>query len=267
MIIRKAERADYGINSPKLDYIFDFKANFAAFILYLFEEFPGCTEDALERIKRPDLRSKIDKIKSKETLEDDEEFVKRLQKSPSTLKSKIPVALFDQIYLEYKRYYNKNKIKFEDRTRAIKKNLNKKQINEILIKIKEKTNISFKIKNINIWLVDIYYIKSKREIEGTTTPRGIYIGLPERPLKIFYGILIHELVHYNLKGRYSEDIEEVIAQIAGLEISKEVLGKVPEQLWNTAKKRVPRLTKMKFEEVIDLWNRSKFISSFVKSIR
>ena len=65
---------------PKIQFKIDFKTNFSAFIIYLFEEFPGCTEDALSKINKLRIKKEIDKIKRKETLEDDENFLKELSK-------------------------------------------------------------------------------------------------------------------------------------------------------------------------------------------
>src|SRR3989344_3570411 len=178
---------------PKIQFKIDFKTNFSAFIIYLFEEFPGCTEDALSKINKLRIKKEIDKIKRKETLEDDENFLKELSKNPFALKKKI-----------------------------------------------------FKTKIIYVWLVDIYYLVKEKNIEGTTTKEGIYLGLPRRPINLFYSTLIHELVHYNLMNMYSENEEEVIAQVLGLKISKRILGKVPSQSIITAKRRIKKITKKDF---------------------
>jgi len=231
---------------PKVRFKINFKTNFFAFVIYLFEKFPGCTENALSKINKLELKKEIDKIKRKETLEEDEKFLKELSRTPFALKKKIPLNLFQQIYLSYKRYYLKNKQLFYSRLKRIKTHLNNKRIKKILQTIENSTKYRFKTKLINVYLVDIYYSAKENCLEGTTTKEGIYLGLPHKPTNLFYSTLIHELIHFNLIGKYSEDEEEVISQMLGLEISKKILGEIPLQSLNTAKKRIKIIIKKKF---------------------
>ena len=250
---------------PKIQFKIDFKTNFSAFIIYLFEEFPGCTEDALSKINKLRIKKEIDKIKRKETLEDDEKFLKELSKNPFALKKKISAELFEQIYSSYKNYYTKNRLLFNNRAKRIVSKLNGKIIKQILKMIEDETKKLFKTKIIYVWLVDIYYLVKEKNIEGTTTKEGIYLGLPRRPINLFYSTLIHELVHYNLMNMYSENEEEVIAQVLGLKISKRILGKVPSQSIITAKRRIKKITKKDFKIVIKIWDDKDNIDKFLKA--
>lgn len=250
----------------KIKFKVGFDVNFSAFVIYLFEKFPGCTKDALSKINRLELKKDIEKIKRKETLEDDENFLRELQKNPLVLKKKIPLSLFNQIYSNYKKYYTKNNQIFQERAKGIMFRLNNKKINKILKSIEDKTGVPFKAKDIPVWLVDVYYLKHENNIEGTTTKEGIYLGLPSKPTNLFYSVLIHELIHYNIQGKYSESKEEVIAQILGIEISKRVLGRTPLQTMENAKKRIKKITKKEFSELHNIWKNSGSIGGFLKAI-
>src|SRR3989344_3688279 len=250
---------------PKIHFKIDFKTNFSAFVIYLFEEFPGCTEDALSKINKLGIKKEIDKIKRKETLEDDKKFLKELSRNPFALKKKIPEELFEHIYSNYNKYYAKNEKLFSNRAKRIKSKLNNKRIKQILKMIEDEPKKSFKPKIIDVWLVDIYYLIKEKNIEGTTTKEGIYLGLPNRPINLFYSTLIHELVHYNIMNRYSENEEEVIAQLLGLQISKRILGKVPSQSIIIAKRRIKKITKKDFKVVINIWENKNNIDKFLKA--
>lgn len=250
---------------PKIKFKIDFNTNFSAFVIYLFEEFPRCTEDALSKIKKLKLKKEINAIKRKETLEDDEKFLKELLNNPFALKKKIPEELFTQIYCSYKDYYNKNNQLFNDRAKRIISKLDNKRIKQIIQKIENETKIPFKTKIINVWFVDIYYLVQENNIEGTMTKQGIYLGLPNRPINLFYSTLIHELVHYDIMNKYSENKEEVLAQIIGLRVSKMILGKIPLQFINTAKRRVKKITKLNLEKVMRIWEDTLNIIRFLRA--
>ncbi|MBS3084637.1 hypothetical protein J4411_01870 [Candidatus Pacearchaeota archaeon] len=251
---------------PEIKFWLNFETNFSAFVLYLFEEFSGCTKDALIRINQLNLKKEIEKVKDRETFENNEKFVKKLSENPFVLKKRLPLKLFEQIYFNYRKYYFKNKKLFKKRAKEITSKINRSKLNRILKSIENKTKIPFKPKRINVWLVDIYYIDKEKSLEGTATKEGIYLGLPSRPVNLFYSTLIHELVHHNLIGKYSEDKEEILAQLIGLDVSKIFLGKVPLGSVKIAKRRVERITKMNFKTVLKMWENKNSTSKFINSI-
>ena len=66
-------------------------------------------------------------------------------------------------------------------------------------------------------------------------------------------------------NRYSENEEEVIAQLLGLQISKRILGKVPSQSIIIAKRRIKKITKTDFKVVINIWENKNNIDKFLKA--
>jgi hypothetical protein len=223
---------------PKINFLLNFKSNFAAFCLYLFETYPGCTEDALKKINRTKLIKQIKEIKKKYVLEDDGKTVKKLLQEPRTLGLKIGKELFNHIFSAYKKHYNINKTKFISRAKKIEKFVKTHKIKEVLLEIEKETKIKWKKSKIDVWLVDIYWYPKEKQIDGTTTKEGIFIGLPPAPIDAFKSVFYHELIHANIDGKYNEKKEEHLAQILGIKVTRKILGKVPKQMIEIAKRRI-----------------------------
>lgn len=190
--------------TPKTNFSSDFKIDFFAYLLTVFETFEGVREVALNKVILEENKKKIKEflvVKTEMDLEN-EETVSSFLENEETIIRMLGLEFYSLLKKEYLTYFEGNQL--SQKIASFIKTIDETKVNFLLSKISLETGRGWKSKKINLFVVDSYRYPDE-SIEGLSLGNYLFIGWEETISNKFYVILLHELIHLNLGEACSEE--------------------------------------------------------------